>query len=176
MKKFLILALTALAVQGQAQTPATAVQPLAQATRFERMQSVLQDLCDANRTTLDCGVEVYKVQFMGTQMLWSQAIKRALVSEYSSALNATLVPKTYDDVVQKYKDVAQAVGFSADQLMAMNQWENLQEAVSNDVMDESSVKIYAGHISGQFSVDHVFVAFVDTKNQELIVFRGGYSE
>lgn len=178
MKKFLILALTTFAIQtqAQAQTPATAVQPLAQATRFERMQLVLEDLCKANRTTLDCGVEIYKVQFSGSEKLWSRAIKRALVSEYSSALNATRVPKTYDQVVQKYQDVAEAVGFRPDQLMAMNQWENLQEAVSNDVMDESAVKIYAGHISGQFSVDHVFVAFVDTDNQELIIFRGGYSE
>lgn len=172
MKKFLFIALIAFGMQAQAMKVASVSKP----TRFDRMQRVLEDFCKSSRTTLDCKVEVYKVQFFGSQKPWTQAVRQAVGNEYTHALNFTEFKRDYSQVVERFQYVAQAAGFSSVRLSMLGQWENLQEAISNDVMDESTVKIFAGHVSGNFSLDHEFVAFVDTKNHELIVFRGGYSE
>lgn len=172
MKKLTLITLLAFAIQSQAAT----VQSISQPTRFDRMHRVLEDFCKSSRTTLDCQVQAYRVQFLGSQKSWSQAVRQVVGNEYTHALNFTEFKRDYDQVVERYEYVAQAAGFSSKRLMMLGQWENLQEAISNDVMDEPSVKIFAGHVSGNFSLDHEFVAFVDTKNNELIVFRGGYSE
>lgn len=181
MKTFLKSSTLAIALvmglSAQAVEVVVSVQAVARPTRFERMHRVMQNLCEIAPRNSDCGVQVYKVNFSAPGNLnWEKAVRKSLQSEYIHSLVVGKVLKNQVDVTEAFKDVAGAAGIERTDLPFLNAWADILKALKGDVFGQSVSQVYAGRLSGSFSLEHEFVAFVDHQNQELILLRAGYSE
>lgn len=143
-------------------------------TRFERMADILTQGCQHNRTTLDCSVTVLKSHLdLSNKAKMSKNIRDAIAtSPYVESIDAHKLNKNN----RKQIEAAFETVYVAGGIEFSTVSDTVLEAIDNDVFDESSVEIVAGHMTGSFSLDHSFVAFVDTQNNEIIFFQGGYTE
>jgi hypothetical protein len=136
-------------------------------TDYSFTQKMMNQFCkDAN---LDCGLTVYSITEKNSSEKWENTVKQILHSNYYvEEVYADLVKKSSSNTV--VNQLAEAAGID----LTNDSVDLLQERLSND-LDDRSVKLVSGGTSGPFG-SHSIMAFIDTKNMEIIILSAGYSE
>ena len=147
------------------------------------LKSYYADACKALvEANTDCGVESYKILSRKPTEKWESTVKQIIHAQGAGYVEEVVANR----LTRKYYDAASEV-------LTAGGWDALYENSSEETQQEleaaalqieaelervaeRKIIVIAGGFSGAFSLEHSFLAIIDLKTQEVVVFNAGYSE
>ena len=127
----------------------------------------------------DCGVEAYQIISKKDDESLVNTVKQMIhANGYVDEVSGEFISKKGNALFEAYKDVLAARGFldGSDRDIILKDFDLVKINLIRDIIKNKNVVVTAGNIKGEFSADYNYIAFIDLKNKQVMIFSAGYSE